>query len=434
MCSIQGATNSRLPPGMPDLRTCLLNQKLQMLNCCLERKIARENAKFFSTEDSGDSDEEFFDANDDEVDRREYSLWDKPVGRLSKFGEMKLLKTGDPLYIPFTQDPVLKTEDQLEEDTDVLLKLGSDQEASELRARIMSASLLSDMESFKAANPGSVVEDFIRWYSPRDWIEEDNELDEFGQKKGHLSPRMQLEDNIWVEMWRNARPVPANRQKRLFDDTREAEKILQFLDFRTVGQIAELVVPILTHSAILRLIDELESLPTIPSEATARVSSLLKQGERITRDTKLQPKRFEAFAQDVAELEVRISQVNSLNYKLNPSGQEDEEVSRAIGDLVSGQEINIPEKDRSQVGSRIISMFADCQRLGSVPPSPSSSSSPPDDQPDALMPAPRREFVLRANCVRPNLYSARCPQFLRVILDKREFRLVGAFSEDTAFF
>lgn len=38
----------------------------------------------------------------------------------------------------------------------------------------MSASLLSDMESFKAANPNGKLEDFIRWYSPRDWIEEDN--------------------------------------------------------------------------------------------------------------------------------------------------------------------------------------------------------------------------------------------------------------------
>lgn len=35
---------------------------------------------------------------------------------------------------------------------------------------MMSASLLSDMESFKAANPNGKIEDFIRWYSPRDWI------------------------------------------------------------------------------------------------------------------------------------------------------------------------------------------------------------------------------------------------------------------------
>jgi Rab3 GTPase-activating protein catalytic subunit len=41
---------------------------------------------------------------------------------------------------------------------------------------------------FQAANPGAVLEDFIRWYSPRDWIEED-EVDEYGQKKGTIKFR-----------------------------------------------------------------------------------------------------------------------------------------------------------------------------------------------------------------------------------------------------
>lgn len=42
---------------------------------------------------------------------------------------------------------------------------------------MMSASLLSDMESFKAANPNGKIEDFIRWYSPRDWIEGEMEIE-----------------------------------------------------------------------------------------------------------------------------------------------------------------------------------------------------------------------------------------------------------------
>lgn len=230
----------RLASGLPDLRTCLLNQKLQMLNCCIERRLARENSQltYDSAEDSSSDDDEFFDCTEKlEENKKKPFIWDQPVGRLSKFRDLKLLKTGDPLYIPITQEPVLKTEDQLEEDTDVLLKLGSNAEATELRARIMSASLLSDMESFKAANPDAIVEDFIRWYSPRDWIEEEED-DEWGQKKGHLSPRMLIEENnIWVQMWETAKPVPASRQKRLFDDTREAEKVLQFLDYRTVAQV-----------------------------------------------------------------------------------------------------------------------------------------------------------------------------------------------------
>lgn len=39
----------------------------------------------------------------------------------------------------------------------------------------------------EAANPGCVLEDFIRWYSPRDWIEEDI-IDQWGQHAGKSFP------------------------------------------------------------------------------------------------------------------------------------------------------------------------------------------------------------------------------------------------------
>ena len=54
----------------------------------------------------------------------------------------------------------------------VMLQLGMDTEGTELRAKMQSTSLLSDMESFKAANPGSTLSDFVRWHSPRDWEED----------------------------------------------------------------------------------------------------------------------------------------------------------------------------------------------------------------------------------------------------------------------
>jgi len=54
----------------------------------------------------------------------------------------------------------------------LLCRLGTSAEGTHLRARMQSACLLSDMEAFKAANPGCVLADFVRWYSPRDWIED----------------------------------------------------------------------------------------------------------------------------------------------------------------------------------------------------------------------------------------------------------------------
>lgn len=50
---------------------------------------------------------------------------------------------------------------------------------------------------FQAANPGAILEDFIRWYSPRDWIEED-EVNEYGQKKGTIQFCSDSSCEVWI--------------------------------------------------------------------------------------------------------------------------------------------------------------------------------------------------------------------------------------------
>ncbi|XP_047986977.1 uncharacterized protein LOC125226867 isoform X2 [Leguminivora glycinivorella] len=110
-------------------------------------------------------------------------------------------------------------------------------------ARMMSASLLSDMEAFKAANPGAELCDFVHWYSPRDWRPDGG---------GALGDRMLLPGNPWVEAWEVARPVPAARQRRLFDETREAEQVLHFLRSRTVSGVAELLLPAILRAGAVK--------------------------------------------------------------------------------------------------------------------------------------------------------------------------------------
>lgn len=418
-----------------------------MLNCCIVRKKAREARETGGSkhetlleDESSTDDDEFFDCStdkpaDEEQAKKKYkhSLWNQPVGRLGKFENLKLIKTGESLYIPITQDPVPKTEDQLEEDTDVLLQLGSDPQGSELRAKMMSASLLSDMESFKAANPGAILEDFIRWYSPRDWIEEED-VDEWGQKKGHLSSRMLISDNTWVQMWESAKPVSANRQKRLFDDTREAEKVLHFLDSRTLSQIVEMLLPILGHVAIYRLSVECEQVHLALPNSTKGLQHIIKFVEKVSRDGKTSSRRCETLVQEIAALELSISQVNSIFYKLNPSRSTDEVLSYLVRDLVNGKEVEIDGTSKSSVGSRVVTMFSDSQKTTNMILSEQGTleSNPVEN---VIFPqTTEREFVMRVSAVRPAPYSSKSPQFLRAILSKNEFRLVGAFSEDIVFF
>lgn len=92
--------------------------------------------------------------------------------------------------------------------------------AEESRDGMYKAMLLSDMQAFKAANDGCRFEDFIRWYSPRDWIE--------SNAGGTLSKRM-MGDSAWTDAWKSATPIHVSSQKTLFNPSEEAERIMQQL-------------------------------------------------------------------------------------------------------------------------------------------------------------------------------------------------------------
>lgn len=304
-----------------------------MLNICMERRRTREGGPTIATTDDsttkpgkeGESDEEFFDCNDDVEDTKS-GIATQPVGRLSKLGNMLLVNSDESLYIPVTQEPVPKTEDQLEDDAEVMLKLGP---GSDLRVQMMSASLFSDMESFKAANPAATLEDFIRWYSPRDWIEEDcDERDPFG-RKGHLSERMQIPGNTWQVTWDQARPIPAHRQRRLFDDTKEAEKVLHFLESVTIGQICQMTIGCLFHSVILRTIEEESYYPGVIPDWKGSIDKVLQNCCRLSRDAWSNPnkrgttkEKWGLLLNEVTNLEYQVTQVRSLKMKLAPDVSE----------------------------------------------------------------------------------------------------------------
>lgn len=78
-------------------------------------------------------------------------------------------------------------------------------------------------------------------------------IKELGQVKHQLSIRMTTEGNTWQKVWEQAQAVPVSRQKRLFDDTNEALKVLHYLETRKMHEIYNLTVIPLLHSAILKL-------------------------------------------------------------------------------------------------------------------------------------------------------------------------------------
>ncbi|XP_078043927.1 RAB3 GTPase activating protein subunit 1 isoform X2 [Augochlora pura] len=436
-------------PGFPDtVRSCILHQKLQMMNCCIERKKSREESahKFHSLDtddfETESEEEEFFECTSEEPTNEDdpatrtqlkakYLLWNKPAGRSAKHPTLKLIQTGDYLYLPITQDPVPKTEDQVEEDAQVMMQLGTDKYASEMRARLMSASLLSDMESFKAANPGAVLEDFIRWYSPRDWIE-DGGTNSWGQATGHLSPRMLIPDNPWSSTWSSAQPVPAHRQKRLFDDTREAEKALYFLSSKRLGEVAQLLLPALTHAALYTLSQQKQdALPNL-SEVT---QSILNKLQYATKPIHQKLHIYEEIIRDIEGVETLVAQVNSLQRKLG-GNDESKEFTSFLIQLMRGKEVDVPDGSRGDIGSRISTMFREAQKAAMVMTSVNSNmeiDEPTDDKLKTFPEASCIEFILRTITPRPSPTSTPLPQRMYACLKRDYIRLAGFFSEDTIF-
>ncbi|XP_076118047.1 rab3 GTPase-activating protein catalytic subunit-like isoform X3 [Mytilus galloprovincialis] len=493
----------------PHLGSCLLYQKLQMLNSCIEKKIQREtlfkgytskknidsnssemevenncalNDKSESenrkrkegfsnkserkkSDSSGDDDDEFYECQDSpskspteldkDVDEKEDSsetmdtslsesssfvdsVTHKPEGRLSAFNDIQLLSTGEQLYIPVTQEPAPMTEDMLEEHAEILAKLGTSAEGAQLRARMQSACLISDMESFKAANPGCVIEDFVRWYSPRDWIEEEstgsNDNSQTKQK-GYLSPRMQIPGNVWYEAWQSAKPVPAYRQKRLFDDTKEAEKVLHFLSAMKPADVILQLMPCLIHAAIIKVVENDDSdIPRLKDI----LDQVITRASKVTRAFNQNAKHYEDLLRMITTLENMIAQAKSLRTKfttdfLNDSDKE-EELSQFLTQLLQKPEVDIEGASQGTVGSCLHQLFiAQQKEVNMIGEEESLSENKNSAISDFPQPS-AREYILRTMAPRPAPYSKTLPQKMFCsIMVGHHFQLAGAFTSDSLF-
>jgi Rab3 GTPase-activating protein catalytic subunit len=193
--------------------------------------------KFDDDEGGSLSDDEFFDS----VEVEDASTSVRSPASLSPAGVRRALPgmTGlisqQPLMEPLTQAAVPLTEDVAKQQQELLSRLGVGPESTILRQQLQSAALVSDMQAFKAANPGACLADFIRWYSPKDWIPVDpltassfaKSLPPDGRDvwwfegQGMLSDRMRSASggthassttlHLWHQMWESSVPTPVSK-------------------------------------------------------------------------------------------------------------------------------------------------------------------------------------------------------------------------------
>lgn len=260
----------------PDFGYTVMGQKLQVLNVAMEQLVWLEqrpvpmanqedliddmphtmtlkNTASTSNEsieaESNCSQEEFFDANDDGFLAE---ATNHRKGARCPVAGASLMSSGDQVYAPYLQRPVPLTDDMIAERKMVFARQSNHkastaiQQRLEIAQRFQRPKLLSDMQSFKAANPGASFLDFVAWYgNPTDPLAEFQMLDLSDtqstasaddsqavkiDKAAEAIKALEQTRDFWTHTWEAAKRIPAAEQDPLFDAESTIEMALDYLE------------------------------------------------------------------------------------------------------------------------------------------------------------------------------------------------------------
>ncbi|CAF5114044.1 unnamed protein product, partial [Rotaria sp. Silwood1] len=139
------------------------------------------------------------------------------------------------------------------------------------------------------------------------------------------------------------------------------------------------------------------------------------------------------FVECLTSIEQYICRFQSFKQKLFPSDlneQEKEEMIQFVTELHTRPEISVKDAANGRLGKRLVSMFTKTKSSTNQV----NNSDSADVKYQFMTPA-GKEYILRASIARPSHSRSRpSPQRMYCMLTQDDFRLCGAFSEDTTFF
>jgi Rab3 GTPase-activating protein catalytic subunit len=190
-----------------------------------------------------------------------------------------LAGSGDQLYAPYLQRPAPLTDDLVLERRVMLARerRGGERTRTVLQGRIDLAhrmqkpKLLSDMSSFKAANPNCIIDDFAKWYgnpgSPLDDYNDEPIADDISvtsalyestavklDKASEAMRILMATRDFWSGCWEEALPVPASEQDPLFDFAMTVEMVIDYLEQMHPANLVNQVMGVNLSSAYFTLI------------------------------------------------------------------------------------------------------------------------------------------------------------------------------------
>jgi hypothetical protein len=258
-----------------------------------------------------------------------------------------------------------------------------------------------------------VLEDFVRWRSPADWIKDSDQSEGGAQddggktsSRGRLSERLCEPDHLWTLLWGATLAVPAAEQRPLLNSDRHALEALDYLEALSAEQLLpELVY--LTVEAVLATLAASPILEIAGPSAMAMLGSIGRKA-RTLFDRRAPPDVWqEELLEMLSVFESQLERAGSLAAKI-PS---DPQLVRAMLDDHPKMQREVAVGDNARPALQ--------QRLNLA----SSNHTLPN--PDV------REYILRARAQRPLLAgSMPTAQRMYVALQEDQFRLAIALSVD----
>eukprot|EP00041_Stephanoeca_diplocostata_P034420 m.1172820 g.1172820 ORF g.1172820 m.1172820 type:complete len:1080 (+) comp24519_c0_seq30:287-3526(+) len=388
----------------PDMRHCLVYQKMQMVNCCIDKQRVRDElirnrsgkppdaAPGRSTPPAADDDDDdaFHSADDDEhpdaPDPEENAYYLAPEDERGMLERLERVKSEASDSTTITESATTVRPSCVAAVSETLTLLRAPHEP--LRIPI-------------TQEEGPMTEDMLElWHSPRDYIVDDNG----DAASGHLSERMSQPGNLWQTIWDEAEPRPVNRQRALFDATREALSAINYLTNIKPADLVLQLLPALLEAAEDALMEACETVLDDHDAILDEIDVLHDLRKKLTNNVNQDVDIIKAAIAQVDKVETMLSTAQSLAHKLGS------ESIALVGGMLSGDAVPLlEEKQRTAVKNLFLQHGNELEA------------------PDT------REFIFRVVAPSPSSLSRPGANRMYCLLSDEMFRVAGAYSEDKVF-
>lgn len=168
------------------------------------------------------------------------------LGARCPLSDPKFAQQSTQLFAPYVNRDTPLTDDLIVERSNMIFRSDTIESRVDAAHRFQKQKLVSDMSSFKAANPGCTFQAFITWYgnpgNPLNQYDDTSAFDCIHNNYVTVASKSPTEEaaealfildatrSFWTQCWDDAKPIPAKDQSPLFDAFSAVEMLLLWFE------------------------------------------------------------------------------------------------------------------------------------------------------------------------------------------------------------